>query len=80
MFGLLPRTRSIFDGNSVAFLLNPAPASFRSAVENDPRIAAFDKDKIRWFTFELSSDADLHDALDYLGRAYEAARTQKKTK
>jgi len=28
----------------------------------------------RWFAFELSSDRDLKDALDWLGRAYEAAR------
>jgi hypothetical protein len=29
--------------------------------------------KSRWFTFELSSDRDLRDALDWLGRAYETA-------
>jgi hypothetical protein len=28
-------------------------------------------------TFELSSDTDLHDALDWLGRAYEAAKSKK---
>ena len=27
----------------------------------------------RWFVFELSSDSDLNDALDWLRRAYEAA-------
>jgi hypothetical protein len=80
MFGLLPRTCGIFQGNSVAFRLNPAPSNFRSAVKNDPRIAAFDREKTRWFTFTLTSGADLHDALDYLGRAYAAVRTRKKTK
>jgi hypothetical protein len=29
--------------------------------------------KARWFTFELASDADLHQALKWLSRAYEAA-------
>ena len=27
----------------------------------------------RWFVFELASDSDLNDALDWLRRAYEAA-------
>jgi hypothetical protein len=78
MFGLLPRTRSIFKSNAVAFRINSANRSLQSLMEKDPRIAAFDKDKARWFTFELSSDGDLHDALEYLGRAFEAARTSHK--
>lgn len=80
MFGLLPRTRSIFKSNAVAFRINSASRSLQSRMEKDPRIAAFDKDKARWFTFELSSDGDLHDALEYLGRAFEAVRTSYKKK
>jgi len=34
--------------------------------------------KARWFTFELASSADLHDALDWVGRAHEAAGKSKK--
>jgi hypothetical protein len=77
MFGVLPRTRSIFTSNAVAFRMESVNRSSRSLLEKDPRIAAFDKDKARWFTFELACDADLHDALDYLGRAFEAARNKK---
>ena len=80
MFGLLPRTRSIFTSDAVAFHINSANRSSQSRMEKDPRIAAFDKDKARWFTFELSSNRDLHDALEYLGRAFEAARTCNKKK
>ena len=69
MFGLLPRTRSIFRGNAVAFRINAENHSLQSLIEKDPRISAFDKDKARWFTFELSSDADLHTALEWLGGA-----------
>jgi hypothetical protein len=79
MFGALPRTRS-FQGNSVAFRLDHANRAILAGIEKDPRIAAFDKDKKRWFLFELSSDADLHEALNYLAAAFEAARTPKKTK
>ena len=79
MFALLPRTRSIFKSNAVAFRINSANRSLPTQME-DPRIAAFDKDKAHWFTFELSSDGDLHDALQYLGSAFEAARITHKKK
>jgi TfoX/Sxy family transcriptional regulator of competence genes len=80
MFGLLPRTRSVLKGNAVAFRINSADRSLQSETEKDPRIAAFDKEKTRWFTFELCSDRDLHDALEYLGRAFGAARIKQKKK
>jgi hypothetical protein len=80
MFGLLPRTRSIFHKNVVAFRMDGASSAIQALRAKDRRIAAFDKDKTRWFTFELSSDLDLHDALDYLARAFEAAGTSKKSK
>jgi hypothetical protein len=73
MFGALPRTRS-FQGNSVAFRFDHANRAILAGIEKDPRIAAFDKDKKRWFLFELSSDADLHGALNYLAAAFEAAK------
>jgi len=79
MFGLLPRTRSIFRGNAVAFRIEGANRSTKALLENDSRIGAFDKDKTRWYTIALSSDADLRAALEYLGRAFEAARSPRKT-
>ena len=79
MFGLLPRTRSIFKSNALAFCVKSANRSTRTLLEKDRRISAFDKDKTRWFTFELCGDSDLHDALDYLGRAFDATSIRKKT-
>jgi hypothetical protein len=52
----------------------------RALIEKDPRLAAFDKAKTRWFTFQLTSDGDLHAGLDYLGRAFDAAGISKKTR
>lgn len=78
MFGLLPRTRSIFTENAVAFRIKGANHSTQALLEKDSRMGAFDKGKTRWFAFEISSDADLHDALDYLSRAFEAARIPMK--
>lgn len=73
MFGLLPRTRSIFRGDAVAFRIEGANRSTKALLERDSRIGAFDKDKTGWYTFALSSDADLRAALEYLGRAFDAA-------
>jgi hypothetical protein len=78
MFGLLPRTRSIFKGNAVGFRLERANRSARMLLREDPRIAAFDKDKTRWFTFQILCDTDLHDALEFLGRACDAAGNRRK--
>src|SRR3954454_7417381 len=80
MFALLPRTRNIFTSNAVAFCMEAANRSTRTLLEKDPRISAFDRHKTRWFTFELSGGSDLHDALEYLGRAFDSARIHQKTK
>lgn len=80
IFGLLPRSRGIFKSNAVAFRFHDISRAASARLEKDSRIAAFDKNKMRWFSFELSRDADLHDALDYLGLAYEAAKTRKRTR
>lgn len=80
IFGLLPRTKSVFTPNAVAFRFESLNPAIKALLEKDPRMSAFDKHKNRWFTFELSSDSDLHDALDHLGHAFDAARSSKKTK
>jgi hypothetical protein len=80
MFAVLPRTRSMETANAVAFRLDAPTAKLRSILEKDQRITAFDKDKARWFALELSSDADLHDALEWLGKAYNAAASRKKSR
>lgn len=80
LFGLLPRTRSIFKGNAVALRIDGPNQSTLRLLVGDPRIGAFGKKKTRWFTFQLTSDSDLHDALDFLGRAFDAPGKRKKTK
>jgi hypothetical protein len=80
LFGLLPRTKSVFTPKAVAFRFESLSRDVRALIEKDPRVAAFDKHKTRWFTFELSSDSDLHDALEYFGRAFDQARVPKKNK
>lgn len=77
IFAVLPRTRGMETPNSLAFKLEVKAPALRAALERDPRIGSTQMQRARWFTFELSSDADLHDALDWLGRAYGAAGKRK---
>lgn len=80
IFALLPRSRNIETANTIAFKLeSPAPA-VRKQLTDDGRIGSFQQENARWFTFLISSNADLHGALDWLGHAYDAARTIRKTK
>lgn len=80
IFALLPRTRGMGTVNSLAFKLEPLTSTDRARLDKDQRITSTQMGKGRWFTCELSSDRDLHDALDWLGRAYEAAGKSKKSR
>jgi hypothetical protein len=80
MFGALPRTRSWGTGNGLAFKVESLTPRLRARLEKDGRIGSMQVKNVRWFSFEMSSDSDLHDALDWLGRAYDAARKVRKSK
>ncbi|MBZ5572432.1 MAG: hypothetical protein LAO09_11215 [Acidobacteriia bacterium] len=74
IFAVLPKTRGMETPNSLAFKLPDASSRLRARLQRDARIGSTEMQKARWFTFELSTDADLHDALEWLGQAYEEAR------
>ena len=73
IFAMLPRTRGMDTANSLAFKLENPTAAMRQLLEADPRRSALTLGTGRWFIFELSSNGDLHDALDWLHHAYQAA-------
>jgi hypothetical protein len=80
IFALLPRSRNLESANTIAFKLeSPAPA-VRKQLTDDGRIGSFQQENARWFTFLISSNADLHNALDWLGHAYEAAAKRRKSR
>jgi len=79
IFAILPRSRAMGTPNSVAFKLEPVTSRLRMRLEQDVRIGFTQMRAARWQAFELSSDADLRGALDWLSRAYEAAYKAKKT-
>lgn len=73
IFAILPRTRAMGTPNTLAFKLEFPTRHLRARLSRDSRVGMTRMRAARWQTFELSSDADLHDALDWLGRAYEAS-------
>ena len=77
IFALLPRTRAMETPNSLAFKLESPRPRIVTQLRQDPRVGATEIQMARWFTFELIAGADLRDALDWLGKAYEAAGTNK---
>ncbi|HET6177483.1 MAG TPA: hypothetical protein VFE61_11165 [Candidatus Sulfotelmatobacter sp.] len=79
IFAALPRTRAMWTANSLGFKLEGADPNLRARLEQGPRVGSTQMQKARWFILELSSDADLHDALEWLSLAYEAARNKKRS-
>jgi hypothetical protein len=80
MFAALPRTRAMQTPNSLVFKLVEMSANSRAKLEKDPRVGDMQMQKARWYAFELASDRDLHDALDWIGQAYDAVGKSKTLK
>jgi hypothetical protein len=75
IFAALPVTRGIKTPNSFIFRFSPMPPDLMKRALKEPRI---DMDRkvpgARWFSFEISSTADLRVALWWLNQAYESAK------
>jgi hypothetical protein len=80
IFGILPRSRSFGNGNLLAFRIDDLTNRLKTQLKKDHHTGSIDQNDKRWFTVELSCDADLHKALDWLGTAYEAAGKRRKSK
>jgi len=78
IFALLPRTRAMETPNSLAFKLESPRLRVRARLQQDPRVGSAEMQKARWCTFELTSTADLRDALAWLAQAHAAAGSKKR--
>ena len=74
IFAGLPRTRALNSSNSIIFKLRGANPRLLAKLRKDSRAQASEKGMAGWQAFEVSSSADLKDALDWLDQAYRAAR------
>ena len=75
IFAALPVTRAIKNPNSVIFRIQPMPPELLERARKETRIDLENAvPSVKWFAFELNSEADLRDALWWLNQAYEHAR------
>jgi hypothetical protein len=74
VFAGLPRTRGFDSPSCLIFKFDPMPKFLQRRAQSDPRLDASMKESSKgWFSFELSSEEDLRDALFWLNHAYECA-------
>ena len=74
IFAALPKTRALHSANSIIFKLHRASPQDLAKLRRDPRAQVSGKGMKGWHALEVSSTADLKHALDWLDRAYRAAR------
>jgi hypothetical protein len=78
MFAAIPRTRSFGHGNSLIVKFKPMPASLLDAAEEDTRLDTSRLSGNGWLTFDIKSEADLHDAIWWIQQAHDAAKGAKR--
>ncbi|PYX66626.1 MAG: hypothetical protein DMG74_03445 [Acidobacteria bacterium] len=72
IFAVLPRSRCLDLPNSLGLKLKSPSPRIRKIAQRDPHISFGDM-KACWWSFEMNSNEDIRLALEWLGRAYEAA-------
>ncbi|MGH9601068.1 MAG: hypothetical protein ACRD24_01655 [Terriglobales bacterium] len=73
IFAGLPKTKAMNSPNAIIFKFQRPAKALVTALHGDPRISMSEMGGAGWQCFELTSDADLRDALGWLDRAYRAA-------
>jgi len=74
IFAALPKTRGLYNSSSFILKFNPMPPVLLKRAESDERIDTHTRLPGKgWFSFELSSESDLHHARYWLNQAYEAS-------
>ena len=72
IFAALPNSRGFGPDASVMLKFDPIPPALLQRAQSDSRIRRNTPGN-GWLSFALSSDTDLHDALEWLNSSYEAA-------
>jgi len=75
IFAALPYTRGLFTPSSILLKFDRMPAALFQQAQREPRLDTSTRIPGKgWFSFELSSEGDLRDALWWLSHAYESAK------
>jgi len=76
IFAVLPKTRAFETAKSVAFRLEKISDKVAQELKADARVN-FNPIGSKWISFEVDDAKDLNAALEWMARAYEAARKTK---
>jgi len=75
IFAALPYSRGLFTPSSILLKFDPMATALLQRAQKEPRLDTSTRVPGKgWFSFELSNDADLRDALWWLNQAYESAK------
>jgi len=75
IFAALPYSRGLFTPSSILLKFDPMLTALFQRAQKEPRLDTSTPVPGKgWFSFELSSDGDLRDALWWLNQAYESAK------
>src|SRR3954465_256134 len=77
IFAAVPKTKALGSPNSVIFKL-PGRSKWRVDAAKDIRIPSESMATHKWLQFEIDSESDLRDALVWLERAFESAKSPRK--
>jgi len=73
IFAALPHSRGFGSEASILLKSDPLPPALLQRARSDGRLHSNSPGK-GWLSFTLSSDTDLHDALEWLNHSYESAK------
>ena len=73
IFGVLPQTRAMETAYSVSFKFPRRTPALQKSLNADARIVPNTKDA-KWVSFELQSEEDLPDAIQWFAQAYSLAK------
>jgi hypothetical protein len=77
IFAALPDKRAFFSGQCVIFKLHHLDDRLDRKLANDPRVNRSGRIGAKWFGYELDTAKDINGAIDWLGEAYEQAKSLK---
>jgi hypothetical protein len=73
IFAALPLTRALISEDTLIFKLEKPSKAVAPRLKSDMRIIEEFGIGTRWYGFRITSNEDLHDAIEWLAIAYEAA-------
>jgi hypothetical protein len=73
IFAALPGSQGFGPEASILLKFKPMPPALLQQSKSDSRLRANSPGN-GWFSFTLTTDPDLHDALEWLNRSYESAK------